>query len=279
MALSALIPAAAGAHPWSVGAGFETDDTDTHIAAADLFWSPADSLALSVGAGVLKSSGKEGNFNARTGSIVIDWSPVELFSAALGYNVWDDRDNFDKDTVRGALYFGSETARIGAVAESVHSQAKAELVLPRRRIKLDFDGWGYGLDASFARSRFAAYASYIGYHYGPHVDRLIAFLSNPAFAKRPRLQALVDSGLTAAGALLHRSVIAGTDIFVGERRIGLAWSQFHEILTDTRTDTLHVELEWPVSRQWTAQLTVGASKSQGFGTIYFAGTRFSLHGL
>ena len=109
------------------------------------------------------------------------------------------------------------------------------------------------------------------------MEQLLAFLKDPKLIKRPKLSSLVNSGLTTAGALLQRSVVLGTDYFKGENRIGLSWSQYHELVTDTRTNVLRAEYEWPVSEAWTAQVSAGASQTEHFGRTWFGGLRAAFY--
>jgi hypothetical protein len=210
----------------------------------------------------------------------VDWTPFRYVGVTVGYSIWDDRSNYAKETYHGAIYTGNDLARIGFVADSVNSDAKAEdIVLRGKRIRMAFAGMGYGVDGWLTFDRVSLYASYMGYHYGDRVRQVLAFLSDPALAKRPKLYNLANSGLTTAGALLHRSVITGADIFVAEQRIGVSWSQYHEMVTDTRTSVVQLEYEWPLSHAWSTQLTAAASQTAGFGRTWFGGARFTFYGL
>jgi hypothetical protein len=280
MAVSVVLPGTALAKSsWSIGGGFEGDSTSGRSETVDALWTPVDSLALSLGTGILRSSAQEGSFRARTAAASVDWTPCDYFGFAAGYNLWDDRDAYDKETLRGAIYTGTAVGKIGFVAESVDSDTKAQDIIVRgRRTQLSFDGMGYGADGWLLFDHFSLYGSYMGYHYGNRVSQLLAFLTNPNLANRPRLFNLASSGLTTAAALLHRSVTAGTDVFFGDYRVGLGWSQFHEIVTDTRTNVVEGELEWPLSSTWSAQVTAGVSDSVGYGKTYFSGARFTFYG-
>ena len=279
LAIAILTPCAApAAAVWTLSAGAQTDDSGANTTDASIDWGPTEKLTLAASAGHVKGDSDLGAFSATTATADVNWQPLRRLGFALGYELWDDSSTYEKRTARGAVYLGGPRLRAGLLAESVTSDTTAELTT-RRRTSLSFDGSGYGLDLRAAGDRGDIYATYLTYDYDQNVARLATFLSNPNLATRPRLDALVDSGLTAAAALLDHSLVIGTDVFVRQARIGLAFSQYQDIVSDTTTRAVQSDVEWSLSSRWALRLTAGVSDSEQTSHSVFGGVRILFRGM
>jgi hypothetical protein len=121
--------------------------------------------------------------------------------------------------------------------------------------------------------RMSVWASYVAYSYDENVDRLITFLDNPNLARRPRLEALLGSGLTAAATLLDRSAVAGVDFYVRDLRLGVSYSLLTDIVTDSDSSSLRGEVEWPLTDHWSARVVAGVNDSDIESSTLFGGAR------
>ena len=283
LAIAALAPYAAPAAPTlTLSAGAQTDDSGASTTDAGLDWGPNDTLSLSIAAGHVKGDSEDSNlssdFSATTATADMSWQPLERLGFALGYDLWDDSNSYEKRTARGAVYLGGPRLRAGLLAESVTSETTAELTA-RRQTSLSFDGSGYGLDLRATGERGDLYATYLTYDYDESVGRLATFLSNPNLATRPRLESLVNSRLTAAAALLDNSLVVGGDVFIRQARIGLAFSQYQDIVSDSTTRAVQSDFEWSLSSRWAMRLTAGVSDSEETNSSVFGGVRILFHGM
>jgi hypothetical protein len=267
------MPAHAAAS-WTASAGAEADANGASAADIDIGWSPTDRFGVTLAAG--RSSGADDlgtDFDSTTLFAGADWRLTELLGAAVAYDVWDDPANYGKSTFHATLFIGTDRVRIGLLAQSVESETTAQLGLLRREVTFDFDGTGYGAELTLNGNRLSAYASYLTYDYDENVDRLLSFLANPALSRRPRLDALVGSGLTAAAALLDYSVIAGVDLYAGRARFGFSCSFLRDVVSDSDSASLRAEVEWPLAAHWSAQVSAGVNDSDIESSALFAGGR------
>ena len=276
LSLMALAMPTIAAPVWTAGVGAQGDDSGASTVDADIGWTPVDALSLSFVGGHVNGASNEGDFSATTTAVDLDWQPLRRLGFGVGYDVWNDPSTYDKRSARGALYIGGTRARLGLMAESVRTETTAQLPL-RRRTSIDFNGSGYGLDLHLSGDRADFYVSYMTYDYNDSANRLITFLSNPQLTTRPRLDALLNSGLTVAGALLDHSAGAGVDVFVRNARIGFAFTQFREIVSGSDTRTLQTDFEWPLATHWSARLSAGLSDSDATNTSFFGGARILFH--
>jgi hypothetical protein len=281
--LAALMGTTLGVHAhaepsFNASVGAEADDSGASIADVDMSWSPTDRFGLSFAAG--HASGADdfgGDFSSTTLFAGMDWRFTRLAGVALGYESWDDADAYDKRTAHATLFVGNERARFGVIAQSVESETTAELGLLRRQVSIGFDGTGYGAEVSLNGDHMSAWASYLTYDYDENVDRLITFLATPSLTRRPRLDALLGSGLTAAAALLDYSAVVGMDFYVRRARIGVSYSSLRDIVTDSDASSLRCEVEWPLGSRWSARLIGGVTDSDIDSSALFGGARLLYH--
>jgi hypothetical protein len=259
---------------WNASLGAEADDNSASASDVEIGWAPTDRFGISFAAGHASGADDLGtDFSSTTLFAGMDWRFTDLVGMALAYDVWDDPDTYEKRTTHATLYLGNERFRAGVLAQAVESTTTAELALLRRRTSISFDGTGFGAELVLNGERLSAYASYIGYDYEENVDRLLTFLSNPTLARRPRLEALLGSGLTAAAALLDYSAMAGADLYAGDARIGVSYSLLRDLVTDADSSSLRAELEWPLSDRWSARLVAGVNDSDIESSALFGGAR------
>lgn len=267
------LPAQAAAS-WSASVGAEADDNGAHAADVDIGWSPTDRFGVTFAAGQSSSADDLGtDFDSTTLFAGADWQLTELLGAAIAYDVWDDPDNYAKRTLHATLFIGNDRLRLGVLAQSVESETTAQLGLFRREVTFDFDGTGYGAELTLNGNRVSAYASYLTYDYDENVDRLLSFLANPALARRPRLEALFGSGLTAAAALLDYSATVGLDVYAGRARFGFSCSLLRDAVSDSDSTSLRAQVEWPLAARWSAQVSAGVNDSDVESSALFAGGR------
>ncbi len=262
---------------WNFSAGVQADESGASGADADLAFSPTDTLTFSIAAGHVNGDSDEGDFSARTTAAAASWQPFRRLGISVGYDAWDDPSTFEKRTAHAALYIGGERARIGLLGESVNTETTAELALLRRRTSLEFNGAGYGVDGRLSGKHVDFYVRYMSYDYEDNIARLLNFLANPQLIARPRVEALINSGLTAAGALLDSSATAGVNIFVEHTRIGIAFSHYDELVANSDTQVLQADIEWPISEKWSANLLAGMSDSDTTDATLFGGARLLFH--
>lgn len=270
-ALLALSHAAA-ASDWALGAGVEADDLGSTTTVADLSWSPTARLTLGAVVGAVHSDDEQGGFDSTDYGIDAEWWPARHVGVAAGYDAWQDSGSFGKNTARVTLLLGGERARFGLIGESVSSKTTLQLgILRDRSTTLDFDGRGFGGKITFYGSRADLHASFVSYSYDDRVERLQSFLANPTASRRPRLEQLGSSALTASDALLERATALGADFHFGARVLGLGLAQYQELLTDSDTTTATIDFSWHISQHWIAALTVGASDGEDRDATYFLG--------
>jgi hypothetical protein len=270
-------PPALAESSWNFSAGVQADESGANAADADVAWSPTDAFTFSVAAGHVDGDSDEGDFSARTTAAAASWRPFRRLGITVGYDAWDDPSTFEKRTAHAALYVGGDRARIGLLGESIETETTGELAVLRRRTSLAFNGTGYGVDARLSGKHVDFYVSYMSYDYQDNINRLLNFLADPSLIVRPRVEALINSGLTAAGALVESSATAGVDVFVKHTRIGIAFSQYDELVANSDTHTLHTDVEWPLSARWSANLLAGMSDSDTTDATLFGGARLLFH--
>jgi hypothetical protein len=262
---------------WTLGVGAQADESGANSADADIGWTPTSAFTFALAAGRVNGDSDTGDFAATTATARVDWQPIRQLGFAVAYDTWDDPSAFEKRTAHAAIYVGGPSFRVGLLGETIASETTAELAVLRRRTSLAFDGSGYGIDVQVSGSRTDVYATYMSYDYKDNVDRLINFLSSPTLVRRPRIEALLSSGLTAAGALLDDSLTVGADVFVRQTRIGIAFAQFRDIVDDADIHTLQADVEWPLTARWSANVIAGMSDSDATDTTLFGGARLLFH--
>jgi hypothetical protein len=259
---------------WNASVGAEADDAGANTADVDIGWSPTDRFGLSFAAG--HATGPDdlgGDFSSTTVFAGMDWRFARLAGVALGYDSWNDSGVYEKRTAHATFYVGNDRARFGLLAQSIESETTAEMLVLRRKTSLTFDGSGYGAELLVSGDRMSVWASYVVYSYDENVDRLITFLDNPNLARRPRLETLLGSGLTAAATLLDRSAVAGADFYVRDLRLGVSYSLLTDIVTDSDLSSLRGEVEWPLTDRWSARLVAGVNDSDIESSTLFGGAR------
>jgi hypothetical protein len=259
---------------WTASLGAEADDRSASAIDADVGWSPTERFTLAFSGGHTRGADDLGDdFDATVLSASADWQMADVVGLAIAYDTWEDPDSYEKRNGHLTLYLGNERARIGLVAQSVSSKTTAQLALLRRTASIDFDGKGYGADLSLNSERTGFYASYVAYDYDDSTARLITFLSNPALARRPRLEALLGSSTTAAAALLDYSASVSADFYLARARIGVSWSMLRDIVSDSNSQTVKADVEWPVASHWSLRLTGGVNDSDLDSSVIFGGVR------
>jgi hypothetical protein len=271
---SALASPLQAAPSWNASVGAEADESSASAADVTLGWSPTERFGISFSAGHVQGADDLGaDFDSTTIFAGFDWRIARLVGVALAYDTWDDSDAYEKRTTHASLYVGHERARFALLAQSVESETTADLLLLRRQVSIGFDGKGYGAELTLNGERVSGYASYLTYDYDESTDRLLTFLANPDLARRPRLDALAGSGLTAAAALLDRSATIGADFYVRRTRLGVSYSSVRDIVTESDSQSLRAEVEWPVATHWSVRLVGGMNDSDIESSALFGGAR------
>ena len=271
-ALLACICGPALAVPMNVAFSANVDDTGGRSFGADFDISPGEHVTFSAGAG--HSAGSDET--ADLAGTLLD-AGVSLHAErggfALRLDSFDDSSNYHSRTLAARAWIAAGDFEIALLGRHRDLGVELTLELPLRTVRreVDFSAVGAGLELSFARGNFNAYASALTYDYDEQLDQFIALANSPELASRPRIEALVGTFMTQAQGAIDRQFGAGIERALGRHSLSLDIANVHDVILDAGSTSVALTWRYAQSARLDWNLSAGMVDSDTYGNIGFVG--------
>ncbi len=281
MPVRSLIALTVCALPWAApvaASSFSTtlsgfvDDADGTSVDLDVFWEPADWLALGAGLG---STGSSADLADLRGDALR--ASVELRGAAVGgrlrWRNWRDADDFESDALVGEVYWRGGAWQLGMIAERRRFSIDYTVLLLGRPIlrTTTFEGVGYGAEASWLGTRWSGYLRAVGYDYDATLERTVAASRAPNLARFPRVQALVGSLLTRTASAIDHDISSGLERSFQRASLRIDVSATRDAVSGADSRGASLAYGYSLSPRLAIEATIGAVDSDGLDSVGFAG--------
>lgn len=269
-ALSIAAPATAGSFSTTVS-GF-VDDADGTSLDLDVYWEPADWLALAAGAGSADSSSDLADLSGDSLRASIDVRGSRL-GGRLGWRNWQDAGDFESDSLSGELYWRADGWQLGLIVERRDfSVDYTVLLLGRPTLRTaSFEGEGHGAQASWYGERWGGYLRAVRYDYDATLERAIAASRAPNLERFPRIQALVGSLLTRTAGAIDHDLAAGLERSFQRSGLRLDVSATRDAISGADSRSASLGYRYALTSRFEIEATVGAVDSDDLDSVGFAG--------
>jgi hypothetical protein len=274
-----LVGATALAHavPMRADLSVTTDESDGRSFDADFSISPSEHLTLNAGAGHSGGSDKTADLSGTllNGGVSLHGDRAGV---ALAYDRFDDSSNYRSATLGARGWVTAGDFEFALLAKRRDMSVQLTLALPNRTLTRDedFSALGAGLQVSFARGNFTAYALDVEYDYDDDFDRFLALTQSAQIARRPLIEALVGSFITQAQGAIDRQSGAGIEQTFGRHSLALDVSSVHDAITDTGSMSVALTWRYTQSARLDVSLSGGMVDSDQYGDIGFLGVAVGL---
>jgi hypothetical protein len=279
-ALVALLVIAGGnaqAAALSAELGYTVDQDGGHALDLDLSLAPTRYLTLYAGAG--QSQGSEATSDL-TGTLFNAGASLhgERAGLSLAFDSFDDSSNYQARTLAARAWLAAGDFEFALLARQRDLAVEVTLELPLRTVRreLDFAGTGAGLQVSFARESFSAYAMALRYDYDQDFDDFIGLINSPQLELRPRIEALVGSFITQTQGAIDRQAGVGCEFGFGRHSLAVDLSFVHDAVLDAGSSSLALGYRRAQNAHFDWGLTAGMVDSDAFGNIGFLGVQIGL---
>lgn len=267
--------------PWAASAtassfsatlsGF-ADDADGTSLDLDLYWAPAEWLALSAGVGSADSSAELADLRGDSLRAGIDVRSESL-GGRLGWRNWRDSGDFESESISAELYWRSGGWQIGLVGEQRDFRVDYVVTVAARPDKrsADFKGQGFGALASWYGERWGGYLRAVGYDYDASLERAVAASRLPNLARFPRIEALVGSLLTRTAGAIDHDLAAALERSFERSGLRLEVSATRDTLSGADSLSANLGYRYALSPRFEIEATVGAVDGDDLDSVGFAG--------
>lgn len=277
---SAALPTAAAADAGAFTATLATfvDDADGISTDLDLYWDPADWISLSAGIGQAESSSELADLDGDALRAGIDLHGDSL-GGRLNWRRWQDGGQFESDTLGGEIYWRSTTGwQLGLIAEQRDFSVDYTVTVLNRPIarRVEFDGQGFGAQASWYGEAWGGYLRGVSYDYGDTLARVRAAAQTPNLGRFPRIQALVASLLTRTAGAIDHDLSAGIERSFQRSGLRLDVSTTRDTLSAAESRTVSLSYRYALTPRFELEGTLGTADSDDLDSVGFAGLALSL---
>jgi hypothetical protein len=275
----AAVFAGAQAHAVPLSADFAAtvDDTGGRSVDAAFSISPNEHLTFSAGAG--QSSGTDETADLR-GTLLNAGASLhgDRGGVAFSYDRFDDSSNYQNTTLGVRAWLAAGDFEIALLGRQRDLDVELTLALPQRTLHraAEFSAVGGGLQLSFARGNFTAYALALEYEYEDDFNRFLDLLDSPQLEVRPRIEALVGSFLTQALGAIDRQWGAGVERSFGRHALAFDVSSVHDAIIDASSTSVALTYRHAQSARVDWNVSGGMVDSDQYGNIAFLGVGLGL---
>jgi hypothetical protein len=253
------------------------DDADGTSLDLDLYWAPAEWLALSAGVGSTDSSADLADLSGDSLRAGIDVHGESL-GGRLGWRQWRDSGDFESESISAELYWRSGVWQIGLIGEQRDFRVDYVIIVAGRPVTRSaaFEGQGFGAEVSWYAERWSGYLRAVGYDYDATLEAAVAASRLPNLARFPRIEALVGSLLTRAAGAIDHDLAAGLERAF--QRSGLRFEVSATRDTVSGADSLGASLgyRYSLNSRLEIEATIGAVDSDDLDAVGFAGLALTL---
>jgi hypothetical protein len=239
---------------------------------ADVSIAPTDRLTLNAGAGQSSGTGDSADLH---GTLLNAGASLhgERRGVALTCDRFADRSNYQSTTLGARAWFSAGDFEVALLGRRRNMSVEMTLALPNRTLNrtVEFSAVGGGLQLSFDRGNFSAYAMGVTYDYNDDFTNFIELTQSPQLARRPRIEALVGSFVTQAQGAIDRQVGAGVEQTFGRHLLGVDLSSVRDAIDDTTSTSVALTWRYAQSARLSLSLSGGMVDSDRYGDIAFVG--------
>jgi len=249
-----------------------TDESSGRSFDADFSVSPNEHLTFNLGAGHSSGSDQTADLSGTLLNAGVSLHG-ERAGIALAYDRFDDSSNYRSATLGARGWVAAGDFEFALLARRRDLSVRLTLALPNRTLTrdVDFAALGGGLQVSFARGNFSAYAMAVQYDYDDDFDRFVELTQSPQLALRPRIEALLGSFITQAQGAIDRQSGVGIEQIFGRHALGLDVSSVHDAITDSGSVSVALTWRYTQSARFDVSVTGGMVDSDQYGDIGFLG--------
>jgi hypothetical protein len=273
----ALGSADAAAVPLTADVSVTGDDAGGVAIDTDFSISPTERLTLNLGAGHSSSSEEAGHLR---GTLLNAGASLhgERAGVALGYDLFDDSTNYRAATVAARAWLAAGDFEFALLGRHRDLSVELTLVGPRNtaRRNVDFTATGGGLQLTFSRESFSAYAMAIEYEYDDELANFLALVDSPLLEERPRIEALLSSFLTQAQGTIDRQMGFGIERSFGRNSLALDFSSVHDAIVDASSNSVALSYRRAQAAHMDWGVSAGMADSAAYGSIAFLGVSLGL---
>jgi hypothetical protein len=206
----------------------------------------------------------------------------DAFFADASVDRWKDSGDLRSTTLRGALgWLSLDGIALSALVTHRDMQVTYTSTLLTGSRHIDFAGTGFGADVTYYGKVWTSGVRFLGYDYGRSVGRVRAVRDAGTTGRFPRLQDLVGSVATRAASTPDRelSLTLGRQFARTSRTsltADLQWQR--DALTGDKTRGGGLTLSLTPRPHLGVDISAGASKTDGAGTVGWAGVWLTLSG-
>ena len=275
LAVAAVLACASGpvlAVPMNTSFNVNVDDTGGRSFGADFDISPGEHVTFSAGAGHSAGSDETADL---TGTLLDAGVSLhaERGGISLRFDSFDDSSNYQSRTLGARAWLSAGDFEIALLGRRRDLGVELTFELPLRTVRreVDFSAVGAGLELSFARGNFNAYASALTYDYDEQLDQFIALANSPELASRPRIEALVGTFMTQAQGAIDRQYGAGIERAFGRHSLALDLANVHDVILDAGSTSVALTWRYAQSARLDWSVSAGMVDSDTYGNIGFVG--------
>jgi len=278
--LGAMLVAPAWADSLTLGALADSDDGRSLDLRAR--YSPIRPLTLGASIGHSQSSPAQGEDLSGTSFGVSAGLDYDAFFANVSADRWKDSGQLRSTVVRGEFgWLSLDGFALSALVTNRDMRVNySSTVLGNTQERnIDFTGTGFGADLTYYGKVWTSGVRFLGYDYGRSVDRVRAVIDSGNTDRFPRLQDLIGSVATRAASAPDRelSLVLGRQ-FARTSRTSLTadlnWQR--DALTGDETRGAGLTLSLTPRAHLGIDISAGASKTDGAGTVGWGGVWFTL---
>ncbi len=264
--------ALAQAVPMNASFTAAADDTGGRNLGADFSLSPGEHVTLTAGAG--HSSGSDATADL-TGTLLDAGVSLhgERGGVRLAFDSFDDSSNYQARTLGARAWLAAGDFEIALLGKRRDLSVELTFELPLRTVRreVDFSALGAGVELSYARGNFNAYASALTYDYDEEFDQFIELADSPELSERPRIEALVGTFMTQAQGAIDRQYGAGIERAFGRHSVALDLANVHDAILEAGSTSVAITWRYAQSARLDWSVTGGFVDSDTWGNIGFAG--------
>jgi hypothetical protein len=248
------------------------DDADGTSLDLDVYWEPTRWLALGAGVGSADSSSDLADLSGESVRASIDVHGA-AFGGRLGWRNWQDAGDFESDSVSAEIYWRGESWQLGLIGEQRDFSIDYTITVAARPISrsVDFEGQGFGAQASWYGERWGGYLRAVGYDYDSTLDRVIAAAQLPNLSRFPRIEALVGSVLTRTAGAIDHDLAAGIERSFQRSALRLDLSATRDAVSAADSRSASLGYRYSVTSRFDVEATVGVVDSDDLDSVGFAG--------
>jgi hypothetical protein len=263
-------PAVGDGADWLLSLTAQTDEESYRNLLADFHLGLTADLWLTLTAGASRAPVADLDIRASLAAagVEYDFGPLGL---GLLAERWGDSGNLETRDWRGELFFDGDRYRL----ELAYEQRSIDIYFsggPRltdlRRVGVD--ATGIGLSGYLRPSPdWRIYGSWMDYDF-PRGVRVVP--------RADRLNLLSVSTVTLAYGLEDRSASFGVERTLGRMLLDIDLGHDRSAIDGAVLRSISAALLWPVARRLDIELTLGRSRTAGFGSSLYGGLSFLIYG-